>query len=75
MAAPKDGRLTREIKSGRMKLFDLHWDGHSITAKALMVGEKWNTEGWEFGRGATVPDAIRELFRAIDTPREDEDLI
>lgn len=57
-----------------MKFFDLHWDGHRITAKALMHGAKWKNEGWEFGIGDTVSDAIRDLFRNIDN-EPDEDLI
>lgn len=70
MSKNDGGRLTREIRDGRIKLFDLHWDGHRITAKALVRSR--TGDGWLFGLGDTVPDAIRDLFATMDRPEEDD---
>lgn len=56
MPGPKP--FDRDVRSGRIKLCDIHWDGHAICVKARVS----DGDRWVFGRGDTFREAIKDFY-------------
>lgn len=48
--------LDNAVRSGQVKLLDIHWDGHQFCCKGLVASS--TGPGWKFGRGETIRGAV-----------------